>query len=171
MKRTGLIILAACLPLPAQAAEGDYLVGGAGVFDAFEFDEETAEGRIELRSGEKLGAGLFGWRFQGIGPMVGFAANTDGGVFGYGGLYADMRVTDNIVFQPSAGLGGYSQGDSAELGGVFQFHLGAEVAYEFDNGDRAGVYVTHISNADIHDRNPGVESVLLTYSISLDRLF
>jgi len=170
--RYGFLILAiTILTSPTLAAEGDYLVGGAGVFDAFEFDQEAAEGRLELRSGQKLGASLFGWRFQGVGPMVGIAANTDGGVFGYGGLYADMRITEDIIFQPSAGFGGYSQGDSADLGGVFQFHLGAEVAYEFTEGQRLGVYLTHISNADIHDSNPGVESLLLTYSISLDRLF
>lgn len=126
-----------------------------GRFDSFEFDEEVAQGRLEFRSGHGLGSRLFGWQLGRIRPMVGIAANADGRVFGCGGLYADMCITENVIFQPSAGLGGYPEGDSAGLGGVFQFHLGAKVAYQFAEGQRLGVYLTHISNVDIHDSNPG----------------
>ena len=98
-------------------------------------------------------------------------ANTDGGVFGYGGVYADFRMGDRVVVIPSAGLGGYSEGDSRDLGGVFQFQLGLTAAYRFRDNSSLGVTFTHISNAKIHDSNPGVESLLLTYTIPFERLF
>ena len=97
--------------------------------------------------------------------------NTDRGVFGYGGIYADIRLGDRMVVYPSAGLGGYSEGDSRNLGGVFQFHLGVTAAYRFEDDSSLGITVTHISNASIHDETPGVESILLTYTVPLKRLF
>lgn len=139
---------------------------GAGVFNVVNnaetegHDGRSAEGRLELRLGEK---------FYSIGPLLGLMANSDGGVFGYGGLYTDIRIGSWIV-TPSGGLGGYAEGDSRDLGGIFQFHLGLDVAYQFDNGSRLGAKFAHISNAWIHDSNPGVESVLLTYSIPLGRV-
>ena len=94
-------------------------------------------------------------------------ANTDGGVFGYAGLYADFRLGDHILILPSAGAGGYSEGDSKDLGGVFEFHLGATLAYIFEDDSSLGV----ISNARINESNPGVNSLLLSYSLPLERLF
>ena len=56
-----------------------YLDLGLGVFDlreSFGTSERSAAGRVELRGGRKL------WF---LGPAIGLMANTDGGVFGYGG--------------------------------------------------------------------------------------
>jgi hypothetical protein len=64
-------------------------------------------------------------------------------------------------------MGGYHDGDSANLGGVFQFRLSLDVAYRFDNGHRLGVRAAHISNAGVNEENPGEEELLLTYSVSL----
>lgn len=66
---------------------------------------------------------------------------------------------------PFLGLGGYSEGDDTDLGGVFQFRASLNLAYQFHDGSRFGVRFAHISNAGIHDRNPGEEELLLTYSI------
>ena len=93
-------------------------------------------------------------------------ANTDGGVFGYGGVYIDLTWGD-IVITPLVGLGGYAEGDSKDLGGVFQFLASGTVAYVFPNGSRLGVRLGHLSNAGIHDDNPGEEDLMLTYSLPL----
>lgn len=143
------------------------------MFDVTDLDSghTAAEGRLEYRSGERVFAGAFGSRFGGLGPMAGLMATTDGAVWGYGGAFLDLKVTERIVLWPSVGLGGYSQGDGRDLGGVFQFHVGALGAYRFDNGHLLGVSFNHISNADIHDRNPGVDSLLLSYTVPLGELF
>jgi hypothetical protein len=64
-------------------------------------------------------------------------------------------------------MGGYRKGNSTDLGGVFQFRQSIDLSYRFDNGHRLGVRAAHISNADIQERNPGEEEILLTYSITL----
>ncbi len=174
MRRTGTVstlVLATALALaPAVAADEPQVVFGLGVFDALDGDELAGEARIEWRSGWRAGDGLLGAWFRGVGPLVGLAATTDGAVFGYGGLYADFRLGERWVFQPSGGAGGHASGNGKDLGGVFQFHLGAELAYAFTNGVRLGVYVTHISNRNIQPRNPGTESVLLTLGLPIGRL-
>lgn len=89
----------------------------------------------------------------------------DGGVFGYGGVYADVAYGPMLV-TPLFGIGGYSRGDSKDLGGVFQFRGALGTAYEFGNGTRLGVHVAHVSNAFIHDRNLGEEELYLTYGLA-----
>lgn len=136
-------------------------IGGFNVVpDDDPSDETEAEARVEYRLGRKL---------YGIGPKLGLLGNTAGGIYGYLALYADFRFGDWIV-SPSAGAGGYHRGSGKDLGGTFQFVLGLDGAYEFPSGDRLGLKFSHISNAGIHEDNPGEESLLLTYSVPLDRL-
>lgn len=144
--------------LSVRGAAPHYFDVGVGVFDfrePFERSERSAAGRLELRAGKKL------WF---LGPAVGLVANTDGGVFGYGGVYADIAY-GNFVVTPLAALGGYRQGDSSDLGGVFQFRLSLGLSYQFENRHRLGLNVAHISNKNIHDTNPGEEEIYLTYAI------
>lgn len=138
----------------------DALTAGAGAFNALSQDGEdaSAEFRLEYRIGEKMGP---------VGPMFGLLATTEGAVFGYFALYSEIRLGHRWYVTPAAGIGGYSEGDDKDLGGVFQFHLGADIAYRLDNGHRIGLKVAHISNAFIHDDNPGTESLLLTYTLPL----
>lgn len=136
----------------------NYLDVGAGVFDfraPFEDSARSAAGRLEVRGGKKL------WF---LGPAAGLMANTDGGVFGYGGIYADI-VYGNFVVTPLAALGGYRQGNSTDLGGVLQFRLSLGLSYEFKNHHRLGLNVAHVSNGTIHDTNPGEEELYVTYAI------
>lgn len=135
-----------------------YLDLGVGVFDLrapFDSSERSAAGRVELRGGRKL------WF---LGPAMGLMANTDEGVFGYGGVYADIAY-GNVIVTPFGGFGGYRRNDSSELGGVFQFRLSLGISYAFPNRHRLGFNLAHISNASIHDTNLGEEERYVTYAI------
>jgi hypothetical protein len=88
-------------------------------------------------------------------------------VYGYAGGYADIAL-DRFIVTPLAAVGAYSRGSSQDLGGVFQFRLSLEAAYQLDSGSRIGVKFAHISNAGIDDRNPGENELLATYSIPFD---
>lgn len=136
-----------------------YVDFGAGVFNLGHGhgDPTSGMGRLEFRLGEKL------FRF---GPMAGIMANGRGGVYGYGGLYADIAI-DRWILTPTAAIGGYSRGSSKDLGGGFQFRLGAELAYRFDNDIRLGVGFAHISNAGIHDENPGENELMVTLAVPI----
>ncbi len=135
-----------------------YLEPGIGAFDFnTEGDgEESAAAKVDLR---------FGKKFYFVGPALGLMANIDGGVFGYGGLYFDL-VYRKFVATPLLGLGGYHQGDSKDLGGIFQFRSAMTIAYQLDARSRLGFHVGHISNRKIHDDNPGEEEIYLTYAFS-----
>ena len=135
-----------------------YVDIGVGVFDVFRRDSHSrrsASGRVEFRVGEKL---------YGFGPLIGLMANTDGGVNGYGGLYVDLAL-GNVIVTPIGAISGYVQGDSSDLGGVFQFRIGLGAAYEFESRLRLGVRLAHLSNARTHDDNPGEEEIYLTVAL------
>lgn len=172
------LVLAACamaaVPITASAQEtfarlgpvallGDtpnHLLLGAGVFDFLDEGSSQTDGdraaaaNLELQFGDKL---LF------VGPAIGLTANVSGGLFGYGGLYADLALGD-IIVTPLVGIGGYRQGDSKDMGGVFQFRVELGAAYAFDDGTRLGLRYAHVSNADVHDDNPSEEEFFLTYA-------
>lgn len=144
-------------PLTVMGDGAGYAVLGAGVFDAIE--EGRGDPGAELSGEVRFGRKLFV-----IGPVIGIEANTDGGVYGYGGFYLDARI-DRFVITPVLALGGYKRGGSKDLGGVFEFRVALDLSYEFPEGDRLGLRVAHISNAGIHDHNPGEEEFLVTYAI------
>ncbi len=133
-----------------------YLDLGLGVFDANEGSggQASAAARLEFRSGRKLGF---------VGPLVGVLANTDGGWFGYGGIYADI-VYKRLVITPLLSAGAFEEGCGKDLGGTFQFRSALGLAWQFANGARLGLQAAHISNADLHEHNPGEEDFLVTFA-------
>jgi hypothetical protein len=135
--------------------EADNLLLGAGLFDLG--DDPSGAGTVEYRFGRKVFV---------VGFALGLMANTDGGLFGYVGVYGDLSYK-KFYLTPQLAMGGYGQGSSTDLGGVFQFRESLDLAYRFDNGHRLGIRVAHISNAYIHEINPGEEELLLTYSFPL----
>lgn len=133
-----------------------YLDFGLGLFDAGWSDRENIPAaRIEWRIGKKLGF---------IGPAIGFLANEDGGYFGYGGLYADIAYK-KFVITPFLAAGAYEDGSGKDLGGTFQFRTALSLSYQFDSLVRLNLQLAHISNADIHDQNPGEEEIFLGLAI------
>lgn len=151
--------------LEVRGSGPSYIDLGIGVFDVLGESREnrnrSAAGRVEFRWGEKL---FF------IGPAIGVMANTDGGVYGYVGLYADIAY-DRFIITPSGGVGAYYRGNSKDLGGTLEFRIGIGLAYEFQDQSRLGLRLDHMSNARLHDENPGQEEVLVTYTIPLSNLF
>jgi lipid A 3-O-deacylase len=139
-------------PIVLHGNEADNVLVGAGLFDLR--DDTSGAGTVEYRFGRKVFV---------VGPALGLMANTDGGLFGYVGAYGDLSYK-KLYVTPQLAMGGYGHGSSTDLGGVFQFRESLDIAYRFDNGHRLGIRAAHISNASIHEINPGEEEVFLTYS-------
>ena len=164
----GLVTLFSAAPsawaVTLMPSGAPYLSVGAGVFnlvgavDGGGYNHTPAEFNAEYQSG---------FRFYGIGYVLGLLANTDGGVDGYGGLYADILLTPHWMLTPEAAVSGYNQGNSKYMGSTFLFRLELGLAYQMDNGGRLGLKIAHLSNADIYPRNPGENEILVTYSFPL----
>ena len=164
---SGLLLGAGLLAGSAHAEDSALINVSAGLFDVRSAAKQEFEGRLEYRAGY----GLFesDGVFRGFKPLVGVMANTAGAVFGYAGLAAPFAFDDGrweIV--PSAAMGAYSKGDGIDLGGTFEFHLGVGASYAVTGDSRLGVAVYHISNANTHRKNPGVNSVAVTWSFAFN---
>ncbi len=119
---------------------------------------------IEYRAGPDL-------ELLHIRPSLGVLGTTDASIYGWFGLSGDIFFGRRIVLNLGSAVGFYLDGEGQDLGHVLEFRSGAELAWRFDNRARLGVGITHLSNANIGDNNPGTETVMLVYSHPLKRLF
>ena len=88
---------------------------------------------------------------------------------GYAGINWDLPI-DAIrpfIITPGVKVGGYSQGDSKDLGYGIEFHDSIEVTYRFNDGQRVGAVLSHMSNASLGNKNPGTEIIQAVYSFPL----
>lgn len=164
---TVLSALALCTaPVASYAAEAndatDYLSVNVGWFDITQQDNEATQLGVEYRMAPI---------WYGLRPIVGIFGTSDDSVYGYAGLHWDFELLDNLYLSPNFAAGAYSHGDGKDLGGAIEFRSGIEASYEFPNDHRLGVAFNHLSNASIYDHNPGVEVLMVNYSIPLGRLF
>lgn len=158
----GLFALLTMKP-DARAAEPDFLTLGVGVYDMFD-DETTAEFRAEYVFAEKH-------KLLWFTPFVGLTVTAEAGTYAYAGIGIDIFFGRRFVVTPNFAAGIYGNGDGKDLGHAIEFRSGANFAYRFDDYSRLGFAFHHISNAGLDDRNPGEETLMLTYSIPLDRIF
>jgi hypothetical protein len=135
---------------------------GVGAFDVIEGDDDAVDFRLEYRHGGTL------WLVK---PWVGIEATSDGGLYGAAGLLADFHLGERVVLTPSLGVGGFAEGDGKDLGHALEFRSQIEAAYRFDDQSRLGLAFSHISNASLGDRNPGVEVLTVYYSLPVSRIF
>ena len=148
---------------PAVAEEPAFISIGAGYYYLFD-DQSAGEARLEYRFSETQKLFFFT-------PFVGVTATTDAATYGYAGVGIDIFFGKRLVATPNFAVGLYGDGDGKDLGHAVEFRSGLEVAYRFDNYSRLGLSFTHISNAGLGERNPGVESLVVVYSMPFNALF
>ncbi|MCC7259936.1 MAG: acyloxyacyl hydrolase [Alphaproteobacteria bacterium] len=141
----------ALLSAPAQADPSSVLFSGG--WHDMAGQDETSEFGAEYR-----GDGFYG----DLGPTVGATVTADGALYGYAGLYYPYHVTDKFMLTVETAVGAYEQGDGKDLGGTVEFRSGLEAAYVLSNQNRIGVEITHMSNASIYAKNPGVNAAIIT---------
>ncbi|MCK6450751.1 MAG: acyloxyacyl hydrolase [Alphaproteobacteria bacterium] len=164
----GLAVLAGLsLAVPAAAqsldsdSDPDALAFGAGWWDVVQNKDTAALLNLEYRSNKKL------WWFK---PQAGMFGTSKGGFYLYAGIRLDVYFGDRFVFTPSFSPGVYHEGNGRDLGFELEFRSSAEIAYRFDDYSRLSLGIAHLSNASLGDRNPGVETLTLTYSVPLSKL-
>lgn len=139
-------------------SDPDLLHVAIGYFDVFD-DQESIDLRVEYRPAVPI-------FFDNLRPWAGGEITTEGTIWAGGGALYDWNFQDNWYATPSVGVGLYSDGgDDIDLDHPIQFRAQMEISYKFNNNMRLGAALGHMSNADLGDTNPGVETLDLGWSV------
>jgi len=114
-----------------------------------------------------------GWRGAamrfGFQPVLGASFSTRSEGWVGAGLAYTWRASANSAFVRAAVMPGlYRQGNGSNLGGTVMFRSSLEVGMALRGGGEVSLGVAHRSNAGIDDHNPGMNTVYLGYSVSLN---
>ncbi len=151
-------------------------VFGLGIYD-IKFDgsekNQAADFRYEYRSDVSLlDIGPEEDNFFFLKPFFGAEFTNDSASYFLTGIYFEDNLGElfegeksKFFFTPSFGAGIYDDGSGKKLGNDLQFRTSLEVSYELKNKNRIALSLSHISNANLGDKNPGVEIVSFSYQI------
>ena len=151
-------------------------VFGIGIYD-IKFDgsekNQATDFRYEFRSNKSLfDIGPEEDNFFFLKPFFGIEYTNDSASYFLTGIYIEDNLgdllagdTNQYYFTPSFGVGIYDDGSGKKLGNDIQFRTSLEFSYELNNKNRVGISISHISNANLGDKNPGVE--ILSFSCQI----
>ncbi len=158
MKRLAASLLATAAVFSASSAAmaASATVYG-GLFDVFDTKDKWMGG-AEYN---------FDYIWKNLRPSVGGFMTDQHSYYLYGNVAYDFFLTDAHSWHltPDFGAGYYNHGDGKDLGGGFEFREGVTAGYKFEDGQRLGLALHHLSNASIYDRNPGVETLTVRYTL------
>ena len=151
-------------------------VFGIGVYD-IKLDgsekNQATDLRYEFRSDKSLlDIGPKEDNFFFLKPFFGVEYTSDSASYFLTGIYIEDNLGElfegnksKYFFTPSFGAGFYNDGSGKKLGNDLQFRTSLEISYELQNKNRLGISYGHISNANLGDKNPGVEILSFSYHI------
>ena len=151
-------------------------VFGLGIYD-IKFDgsekNQATDFRYEYRSNNSLlDIGPEEDNFFFLKPFFGIELTNDSASYFLTGIYIEDNLGElfegdksKFFFTPSFGAGIYDDGSGKKLGNDIQFRTSLELSYELVNKNRIGISFSHISNANLGDKNPGVEILSFSYHI------
>lgn len=99
-----------------------------------------------------------------LSPTAGAMATAQGSLYVYGGFRWDLPLGDAWRLTPQWATGLYYWDGGRDLGGALEFRSGIELSRRISAQSRLGLALYHLSNAGLYSRNPGTESLVLTYS-------
>ncbi len=141
-------------------------------FDGSEKDQST-DIRYEYRSDQSfLDIGPQEDNFFFLKPFFGLEYTDDSAFYILTGFYVEDNVGElfegeknKLYLTPSFGGGYYNDGSGKNLGNDIQFRTSLELSYVLKNSNRIGISFSHISNANLGEKNPGVEILSFSYHI------
>jgi hypothetical protein len=157
----------AASPSPWRLGAPERVVASSGVFDPL-----VGGGSYEMGSEVQFAPRRF--RFlpaflPDVIPKAGVIAGSPGSLYVYGGAHVDFPFGGRWTFSPGWAVGLYHRSEDFDLGGPLEFRTSLDLSYRLANGARLGVCLYHLSNAGFFTRNPGSESLVLTYSAGVVR--
>jgi hypothetical protein len=160
----GFVVAALLVGVSFARADQAQLLMGVGQYDIIPNDNKAAAVHAQYRFAAGFGEGWLGESFLGVKPLVGGFINSDEGGMVFAGFALPFQWNRGLFeLEPSAAFGLYHRGDSTFLGGTEQFHLGLHGTVRVVKGVRAGVGLTHVSNATLlHKKNRGTNILMGT---------
>ena len=167
-----IIIFLFCNPLFARG----YDVFGIGYYDV-RIDDSSSNKAIDLRYERRFDKVLVDIgpeedNFFYLKPFIGIETTSKSAYYILGGIYLEDNLgqlfigeKSNFNFTPSFGAGYYDDGNGKKLGNKIEFRTTLEISYEMQNKNRIGFSLSHISNANLGNKNPGAEVISLSYQI------
>lgn len=102
-----------------------------------------------------------------LSPAAGGMASSGGELYVFAGFRAGLPLGERWLLTPQWGTGLYYDNGRRGLGGPLNFRTGIELSRRLGGRrGRVGLLLYHISNGGLYDRNPGSESLMLTYTAS-----
>ena len=169
---TLLTLILLSFPAPTKGTN----VFGFGLYD-IKFDNSETDKAVDLRYEYRSNNSLFDIgpeedNFFFLKPFFGIEYTNDSASYFLTGIYFEDNVGElfegdknKLFFTPSFGAGIYNDGSGKKLGNDLQFRTSLELSYELKNKNRIGISFSHISNANLGDKNPGVEILSLSYHV------
>ena len=169
-------IFLATLLISGTAISNGTNVFGLGIYDV-KFDgsktEDALDFRYEFRSDQSiLDIGPEEDNFYFLKPFFGLELTSDSASYFLTGIYFEDNLGElfennksRYYFTPSFGAGFYDDGSGKKLGNTIEFRTSLEISYELKNNNRIGISLSHISNANLGNKNPGAEILSISYHI------
>ena len=151
-----------------------YDVFGIGIYDV-KFDGSSTNSSTDFRYEKRFNKTLIDIgpeedNFFYLKPFTGIEVTSDSAFYLITGIYLEDNLGELMIgdennwnFTPSFGIGYYDDGNGKKLGNSIEFRTTIEFSYQLKNNNRIGLSFGHISNANIGNKNPGVEIFSLSY--------
>ncbi len=171
-----LIFICSFYFISTYSLASGYDVFGIGIYDV-KFDGSDANSASDFRYERRFGNPIFtigpeSENFFNVNPFLGVEITSDNASYFLGGIYLEDNIgslftgkKSNTHLTPSFGIGYYDDGDGKKLGNNVEFRTTIEISYELKSSNRIGFSFGHISNANLGDKNPGVEIFNISYQI------
>ena len=130
----------------------------SGVFDYSDNGKNS-----ELFGIQHSNEDLFKDTFLGkISPITGFMITDNSDTYFYTGVQAEYKI-GKLNLTPSFSPGIYTVGDGKDLGSPLEFKSEIQLSIDLFPGSKLGYSQSHISNADLGDKNPGADSYMFNF--------
>ena len=165
-----ILVLISCMMLSTSSFGGE-LYQKFGVFD-FKHENETDAYALTTKyiQDKEINIGII----NDLKPIYEFSFyySDENKLQGYGtyissGLSKKINLTNSLFLLPSFSAGFYQDfDDGKDMGYPLEFKSEVELNFKILNSSIIGISYSHISNADIGDKNPGSDNILFNFRLS-----
>jgi hypothetical protein len=136
----------------AAHADGGAIAVAAGQYGMRKEIPHSVGIEVELRAP---------WRWTIARPIAGLLATTGGAAYVYSGVAFEIPLGGSVQLTPAFAPGVVLADGDGDLGSAIEFRSSLELSVALDPKVRMGLGFSHISNARLGTRNPGVEVLTL----------